>query len=256
MQQLLNGKSDRHLNKHLYPLFKKNAEENALACLEPKMGLARSNQTRMTEEGMLFAVAPVRMAADTALAIEVENLDADHYPQNPFIQKLGGEGKMASISVGGQWRFPKHSLNEIGSRIRFKLVCVTPALMQAEDWLPSEHVEKKKDNGRHIWRVQIKSDRLSIIANPIGALIRPWRNEEIRSCSFDIVSACIGKPLRQSGWNHQLKCPRKLRGFIPAGSVYFCEADILQKENILKLHGKKIGQRTQYGFGQVLVGRW
>lgn len=50
--------------------------------------------------------------------------------------------------------------------------------------------------------------------------------------------------------------PKPLRSFIPAGSVFFCEAEADQEEAVRTLHNSKIGQETEYGFGHILIGKW
>ena len=62
-----------------------------------------------------------------------------------------------------------------------------------------------------------------------------------------IISACLGKPVVIGGWDSQNKTPIPLRNCIPAGSVWFMD-------------GSKppaaIGLTTEWGFGQILIGKW
>jgi CRISPR-associated protein Cmr3 len=233
MEELLNGNTDVGLSSHLCPLVSSNRDDNPLICREPKMGLARDNLKKTAKEGNLYAIAPVRPVDCVQIAVAVEGLNESYYPSGIFIQRLGGEGKMAAVSVENTgWQLPIPHISEEENEIRFKIVCITPADMPGDGWLPDENFRCNESEGGICWTV-----------NAHGA-------------SFEIISACIGKPFRQGGWNHAVQFPRPLWSFVPAGSVYFCQAAINQKNNVLALHGKKLGRQTEYGFGIVLVGRW
>lgn len=69
----------------------------------------------------------------------------------------------------------------------------------------------------------------------------------------NIISACIGKAVREGGWDYKKRAPKPLKSLVPAGSCYFVEGD----EAIIRaLHGKHIGERTTFGYGEVAVGIW
>lgn len=233
MEKLLNGNAKADLNSHLCPLASSNRDNAPLTGSEPKMGLARDNFKKNAKEGNLYAIAPVRPAGGLQVAVAVEGLNEDHYPSGTFIQRLGGEGKMAAISVAPtRLALPEPHISEDADGIRFRIVCITPADMPGKGWLPDENSKCNESEAGISWTVSAHDS------------------------SFEIISACIGKPFRQGGWNHALRFPRPLISFVPAGSVYFCQANKNQKENVLALHGKKLGRQTEYGFGLVLVGRW
>lgn len=65
----------------------------------------------------------------------------------------------------------------------------------------------------------------------------------------DIVSACLGKPVSIGGWNSQAGKPGPipLRQCYPAGSVWFMRGETPPPS---------IGQATEWGFGQILIGTW
>lgn len=233
MEEFLKGNIIAGLSSHLCPLVSSDRDENPLICREPKMGLARENFKKTAKKGNLYAIAPVRPFDGVQIATKVEGLNENYSPSGTFIQRLGGEGKMAAVSVeSADWQLPTPQLQENENSIRFKLVCITPADMPGNNWLPDADRGYSKSDRGIFWTV-----------NVLGA-------------SFDIISACIGKPFKQGGWDHAKRFPRPLYSFVPAGSVYFCQADKSQKNNVLALHGKKLGRQTEYGFGLVLVGRW
>jgi len=64
----------------------------------------------------------------------------------------------------------------------------------------------------------------------------------------DIVSACLGKPVPIGGWSSKTTSPVPLRSCIPAGSVWFMKAGAAIPD--------AIGQAREWGFGQVLIGKW
>lgn len=233
LETLLKGQVDANLASHLFLLCSGDRKDEALTHREPKIGLARDNQKRLAEEGKLYAIAPVRPIDCLKIAIQIDGLHKDHYPKKTFIQRLGGEGRMAGVSVEDEgWTYPKADVHKADDHIRFKLVFCTSAYMPEGGWLPEGAVRVDNTDGATSWS----------ITTPQG--------------SFEVISACIGKPFKQGGWNHALAYPRELCSYIPAGSVYFCQADLSEETNILRLHGQKLGCQTEYGFGQILVGCW
>lgn len=69
----------------------------------------------------------------------------------------------------------------------------------------------------------------------------------------ELVSACLGKPVVIGGWDSRCKQPIPLRQCIPAGSVFFMQGD---DSAALDHHGRHIGKSTEWGFGQILIGKW
>lgn len=68
-----------------------------------------------------------------------------------------------------------------------------------------------------------------------------------------LVSVCADRPQMIGGWDFK-KGPLPLRPHMKAGSVLFCRSDegIDPKE----WNGKMIGNNTEFGFGQILIGKW
>ncbi|MDL2330007.1 hypothetical protein LJC71_09775 [Desulfosarcina sp. OttesenSCG-928-A07] len=230
MRLVLEGKTDK-IEDHLFPLFSETKNQKTLIFREEKVGLARNNRTRQAEDGKLFAMAAIRPREGLEIAIEVNGLDEQYAPSGVFAQRLGGEGRLAKVSMAENWSFPDACISEKNGRIRFSLVFLTPALMPGKGWLPDESFGKENLAGEG------------------------WSGEAA-GCCFKIISACLGKAFRQGGWDHVKRTPRPLQSFVPAGSVYFCEADASQNDAIQQLHGKKLGCDTEYGYGLIFVGRW
>lgn len=72
----------------------------------------------------------------------------------------------------------------------------------------------------------------------------------------DVVSACVGKPVMIGGWDGKAGRPKGLEPHLPAGSTWFMEAREHEKEEILEHHGAHIGEKTEWGYGQILIGAW
>jgi CRISPR-associated protein Cmr3 len=225
MAKLLNGET---AGIEPIPLFAERPYEEGLADKEPKMGLARDNQARTSKEGMLFSIAPVRLRHGVGLCLRVHGIKPAHLPEKAFLQKLGGEGKLAGISVSDTGiEIPEAQITTNGETLRFKLVFTQPALMPVDAWLPEKY-----------------------------AFSNACWTGPLNGCDVNIVSACIGKAVKLGGWDLKDGASKPYQTYIPAGSVYFCEARATDREAILKLHDTKLGNNREYGFGHVLVGRW
>jgi CRISPR-associated protein Cmr3 len=71
------------------------------------------------------------------------------------------------------------------------------------------------------------------------------------------ITACVGKPVREGGWDYAQKKPKPLKSLVPAGSCYFVKVNAGNLQRVITaLHGKSIGQRTQFGYGEIAVGLW
>lgn len=234
LENILAGNIETLKKDHLFSMIAETrSEQNALCDREYKIGLARNNKTRTAKEGMLFAIAPLRPRDGIRIAVQVDGVRKSTQPKSGFVQKLGGEGKLARVEISDKpLAFPESpKMNRSDGKVRFKLVFTTPALMPLHGWLPANF--------------KASTDR-QILMRWCGAL---------GECEVDIVSACIGKPVKIGGWNLALRRSEDLRAFIPAGSVYFCETTA-SPDRVKKLHGLKIGERTEYGYGHVLIGTW
>lgn len=74
--------------------------------------------------------------------------------------------------------------------------------------------------------------------------------------SVELVSACLGRPLLIGGWDSLRHEPLPLEPFLPAGSVWFCQAPADRLPDIVKRHGGWLGEHTSHGFGQIALGLW
>lgn len=144
--------------------------------------------------------------------------------------RLGGEGRIASVSVDTAEELPKTPVTSQTKNII--LVLLTPLLVPKDGsfFMPFENNNPKKDsNGADVWHVKLNDVEL------------------------EIISAVLGKPQREGGWNLTKNQSRPLRSLVSAGSVWFCR---VLSGNPQKLHRHKIGEETALGRGELAVGCW
>jgi CRISPR-associated protein Cmr3 len=192
----------------IWKLFADDPKEgDALADLEPKVGLERDNALRKHKEGRLYSIALVRLREHVQLAVAVSGLPRDLQPTGPLIQRLGGEGKLAQVIIGElpSWPIMPRLVAKDG-KFRFKLVLTTPAYFK-ECWRPDGFVREIGQG----WRGTLRASTTA--------------HGTLELTGVTIIFACIGKTVRIGGWNLMYDKPRSLEGFVPAGSVYFCEVD-------------------------------
>lgn len=190
---------------------------------EPRVGLARDHETRLAEDGKLYSPHYVRLKDGVRLVTGVTGV-----PEGwllPGLVSFGGEGRMAYCD-GDETPLPLPNVpvEIIRETRKFTATLLTP---------------------------------LSLPEESSGYCQHPLPGTELPGLSGSrIVSASVGKPLQIGGWNSLERKPLPLRAYLPAGSTWFCEADATAIDGILNGHGKYLGERTQYGFGQIALGLW
>lgn len=64
-----------------------------------------------------------------------------------------------------------------------------------------------------------------------------------------LMSACIGKAVREGGWDYQKSKPKALQSLVPAGSVFFVRGDLTRL-------GTHLGARNKFGYGEIAIGSY
>lgn len=95
-------------------------------------------------------------------------------------------------------------------------------------------------------KVDTGDARFCIIAISPVVPDRSARIEGIESSQ--LASACLGKAIPIGGWDSAARQSVPLRNFYPAGSVWFMESGAAIPQ--------EIGGACEWGFGQVLIGKW
>lgn len=183
---------------------------------EHRVGFERNHSTKAVVDGALYASSHVRLKDKVAVAVSVEGLPMEWEPTSPC--GFGGEGRCA-------WIEP--------------VIDPLP--------LPVARVEAAR-NGKIHYTV--------ILNSPADIPVWPRPGESLLELPGKIVFACIGRPQRVGGWNSNTRTPVQLKPLLPPGSVWFIEADQEAQSQITELHGKHIGQRSNWGFGQIFIGAW
>lgn len=196
---------------------------DALYDEEPRLGIARNNARGTVEESMLYQTRHLRLRADVAAGVQVAGPVA--HPAGGVL-RFGGEGRPAAVRIGGDCPLPSPALP--GKDDGVLLVLLTPADLGG-NWLPADF-ERKQHDGADVW---------------CG---------ELHGVALTVHAACLGKPVREGGWDLARNTPRAVVPLAPAGSVWFCTLDDPAKA--AALHGARIGKDTQLGRGELAVGRW
>ena len=190
---------------------------------EQRVGLARDHESRAVEEGALYSPAYVRLQPGVALALAVEGIPGDWIL--PDLIALGGESRMAHCeSPVDRLPLPELPVDAIRESNRFTVSLLSPLCLPRDS------------SGR--------------LAPPMPGHSFPCL------AGSTIVSACVGKPIHIGGWNSLSREPLPLTPCLPPGSTWFCEADPAALDSVLALHGRHVGERKPYGFGQIALGAW
>ncbi len=137
----------------------------------------------------------------------------------PGLLTLGGESRMAGLKSASSFAFPKApALEPEGGTLRYTATLITPARLREEGW-----------------------------RKPCG---------ELPGLPGKVVSACAGKPLMIGGWDTEKKEPLALEPHLPPGSTWFMEVSADKAEKVRKMHAGHIGERQEWGYGQILIGAW
>jgi len=190
---------------------------------EPRIGLVREPLSRTTADSdhALYSPRYVRLRRNVALSVVVHEVPEDWTVPDLF--PLGGEGRMADCRLCDSVALPSASI-AIRKTRRVAVVLLTPLCLKPD-------------------------------AN--GLLEHPRPNHSFPDLQgTTIVSACVGKPVRFGGWNSLAGEPIALTPCLPAGSTWFCEIEQAAVDTVLQAHGRHVGERTAYGFGQIVLGTW
>jgi CRISPR-associated protein Cmr3 len=192
--------------------------------IEHRVGLMRNDKTLQAEEGALYSPAYIRMAKDVELGVGLSGLPMDMDSVFPALFPLGGESRLAQCKCAplftGGLPFPE--------------------TIAQESFSP--------DAEGYVLFVVLTLTPLPAFADIATELGK----------GAEVVSACIGKPLKIGGWDSLKREPISLEPFHPAGSVWFCRMPAANFPAVFQRHGMWIGERRHaaHGCGQILIGNW
>lgn len=204
-------------------------KQNELFNAEARLGIKLNANTRSAEDGKLYQTVHARTLPDVEIGVVVAGLpDALNGKLNQIL-RLGGEGRFASVEAVQPPSLPQVS-KPVNAQGLLLMLCTAADF--SGNWLPPGFEEQTDAHGVTIWSGEVAGVRLTL------------------RC------AVLGKAQREGGWDLHKHRSRAAASFVPAGSVYFCEAegDLLQIAR--QLNGVKIGNETELGRGELAVGFW
>ncbi|HMO41106.1 MAG TPA: type III-B CRISPR module-associated protein Cmr3 [Saprospiraceae bacterium] len=202
-------------NGNQQPTFK-NVPLKDFTEKETKLGIARSNATRTSDEGMLYRMEMVRLEKQQedktwqSLSFWVQ-YDGIILPTETWV-RIGGDKKATYINscqLSIENLLPRPTLQSN----QFKIYLATPALFEA-GWYP-ENLLAKHD--------------------------------------LELIAAAVGKPLHLGGFDMVKRGPKPMLKAVPAGSVYYVQLKSDSKKDInaiaQDIHGKTISEfDSKYSF--------
>jgi CRISPR-associated protein Cmr3 len=187
---------------------------------EARVGIARNEQTRTTDEGALYSPQHVRLQTAVGLGLWTSGLPRDALDR--LVQTshpLGGESRSAWITqVQNEpvWPAMPQTLHRHGDELHYSVIVLSP-LSLAEPPLP---------------------------------------NQSVPGLPGSLVSACLPRPLMLGGWDSLKRQPLALKPHLALGSVLFMRAKVTDEAAVRALHGTCIGARPAWGYGLVAIGTW
>jgi len=152
------------------------------------------------------------------------------------------EGITLAMGLSGADKLPKEGLLRLGGEGRLARLSVDE-ICQAPPLRPTEYSNAK-------------GLILTLLTHgDFGGEVTPdWRNFHP---GLELITACIGKTIREGGWDYAKRQPKALKSLVPAGSCYFMKVkDDKLSDVIASLNHKGIGERQPFGYGEVALGLW
>lgn len=171
------------------------------AVIEPKVGIERENETKVSRDAMLYRLNMVRLREKYSIYVEYEGAK---FPEKGLL-KLGGEGKSCSFqgTTLTLSSFFKENLDYIKARIeetrRFKLYFSTPAIFSG-GWRPSW---LRENNNTFSIDPEVFNQKYDI------------------SLKSELMAAAVGRAIHIGGWDIANNRPKPLYKAVPAGSIFY-----------------------------------
>lgn len=204
---------------------------------EPKIGIARSNETRTTSgeaEGKMYRVGMRRLEKydkngnkkQVKLAIEFENLDLD--VEQRGLLRLGAENKVAHFIKGEN----HEKENLMLTQAQALRICLTTPAIFANNQMPNWLASGKTKGG-----IDVK-----------------------------LLTYALGKPIYVGGFDMQANngkgYPKMMYKAVPAGSVYYVCSDNLEvlcnelskSDSLIETENPNLKDFDKQGFGKFSIG--
>jgi CRISPR-associated protein Cmr3 len=188
---------------------------------EFRVGLEREDNKLLAVDGKLYSLVHIRPKDKLELAVLISGVPKEWKLTKKRMIAIGGEGRMAEAVLDDEGFdiIPSAVKFEpdIDGKLYFTVSLITPGYY--------------------------KDPSVVIMNGPPGV---PGK----------CVSACVGKIVQTGGWDLARNEPRALIPLLPKGSIWFYEADKTNQDVLSELHGKCLGEKSEYGFGQIAIGKW
>jgi CRISPR-associated protein Cmr3 len=194
---------------------------------ETRLGIALDSGTRSAAEGKLYQTVHARVQDEVSIGVDVTGIP-DGIKLDSVL-RLGGEGRFAHV---GSTQVQTMPVAKPAKDAQGLLLMLCTAADFSGDWLPQGFKAQHDADGVTVWQGEIGDVRLTI------------------QC------AVLGKSQREGGWDMQKHQSRAAVSLVPAGSVYFCKVEGDLQQAAAALNGKKIGNETTLGRGELAVGYW
>jgi CRISPR-associated protein Cmr3 len=170
---------------------------------EPRIGIGRDNQRSAVREGLLYQTRHLRLQPNVAVEIDLFNLSQPDLLAKGRNVRLGGEGRLANLSVTDTQTAPLNcdsspSVGELVCLVNMTAAETAPGLPLG---IPPGFCAKQDEHGVTTWTGELQGLRLNIL------------------------SVACSRPLREGGWDLAQHQSRPVRSWLAPGSVLFARVN-------------------------------
>lgn len=246
-----------HFQKYLAGIaFEKKDEiteaENAFFDRESRPGITIAPDKRTAVDGQFYDAQYLRLKADVSLAGDVimncDNELGELFTPEHRTMQLGGQQTFVYVEPQMNTKMQLPQVEITGKFVKY--VLLTPCAFLS-GWLP-DFVDKQTG------KVILKADAGDRPERLPGETRSEYRKRLVKvPIEAKLIAARVGKPLAISGWkfrNNGGGAPKATHLYVPAGSVYYFEAQDNEQAKLLakSLSGRPLsafGARAGYGIG-------
>lgn len=214
---------------------------------ESRLGIARDDARRTTEEGALYEVEFVRPYKSVGLLVEVAGYDG--WPPRG-VMRIGGEGRAARFEQVNSHPIPSPSMGE---------ACPEPSRRgQGEGEKKDSQTDSSSVSSWPTPPDPLPPQFLIYFATPTyfanGWLPESW--EKFFEGEVKLQAAAFNRFQSLGGFDWAKNDHKPARRYVPAGAVYFfkAESETRLKPGLIQNAITEFG--AEIGFGQVLIERW
>ena len=231
---------------------------------EARLGIALDSGTRSAAEGKLYQTVHARVQDKVSIGVDVAGVP-DGIKLDSVL-RLGGEGRFAHVASTQVQTLPVAKPPKGAQGLLLMLCTAADFSMPLSSKNDAVRLELVEGNGGSTSSPRTDSNNTSN-QNPNDWLpqgftaqvdehgVSVWQGE-IAGVILTIQCAVLGKSQREGGWDMQRHQSRPAVSLVPAGSVYFCKVEGDLQQAAAALNGKKIGNETTLGRGELAVGYW